>query len=159
VLVRGEHVALLGRRDAAEPSYGHAALAASPILDLPDAALVARGYAGAVAESLARVGSKELDGFWIHVDADVLNPIEVPAVDSPEPGGPTIQELVGLLRPLVNHPRALGLELTIYDPGLDADGASAARLVTLLETLLTESATASTVESRAMHHSERVRTP
>ena len=31
-----------GRRDAAEPWYGHAALAASQILDLPDATLLSR---------------------------------------------------------------------------------------------------------------------
>jgi arginase len=70
------------------------------------------------------------------VDADVLNPIEMPAVDSPEPGGPTLDEIVNLLAPLVRHPRALGLELTIYDPALDPDRSCAARLVTLLETLL-----------------------
>jgi arginase len=140
-LVRGEDVALMGRRDAAEPSYGHAALAASAILDLPDAALVARGFADAAAASLARVASTRLAGFWIHLDVDVLNPIEIPAVDSPEPGGPTIDEIVGLLRPLVTHPRALGLELTIYDPALDADRSCASRLVTLLETLMAGSAT------------------
>jgi arginase family enzyme len=38
------------------------------------------------------------------------------SVDSPEPGGPTADELVELLKPLVSHPLALGLELTIYDP-------------------------------------------
>jgi arginase len=150
-LVRCEHVALLGRRDAAEPSYGHAALSASPVLDLPDAALVARGFADAAAASLARVASAELRGFWIHLDVDVLNPTEMPAVDSPEPGGPTVNEIVGLLRPLVSHSQALGLELTIYDPALDADRSCAARLVTLLETLLTESPTPSRFESRSRH--------
>jgi hypothetical protein len=43
---------------------------------------------------------------------------------------------VELLTPLVRHPRALGLELTIYDPGLDPDRSCAARLVTLLENVL-----------------------
>jgi arginase len=60
----------------------------------------------------------------------------MPAVDSPEPGGPTINDIVDLLTPLVRHPRALGLELTIYDPSLDADRSCAARLLTLLENLL-----------------------
>jgi arginase len=58
------------------------------------------------------------------------------AVDSPEPGGPTIRELVDLLTPLVHHPRALGFELTIYDPGLDPDRSRATRLVALLENVL-----------------------
>jgi arginase len=70
------------------------------------------------------------------LDADVINPTVMPAVDSPEPGGPTINEVVDLLTPLVRHPRALGLELTIYDPGLDPDRSCATRLVTSLENLL-----------------------
>ena len=41
-----------------------------------------------------------------------------------------------LLQPLVHHPRALGLELTIYDPGLDTDLASGERLASLLERLI-----------------------
>jgi arginase len=97
-----------------------------------------RGFAGAAAASLAHLASGDLQGFWIHLDADVLNPAEMPAVDSPEPGGPTADELVELLRPLVSHPLASGLELTIYDPALDPDRASAERLVSLLQALFGE---------------------
>jgi len=138
-LVRGEDVVVIGRRDAAEPWYGHAALAASPILDIPDADLTDRGVAAVAAaalESLASPRSSEARGFWIHLDADVINPTTMPAVDSPEPGGPSLDEIVQLLTPLVRHPHALGLELTIYDPALDPGLACAARLVTLLEALL-----------------------
>jgi arginase len=139
-LVQGKDVVVIGRRDASEPWYGHAALAASPILDIPDAALADRGVADVAAAALAVVtspdSSEQRRGFWIHVDADVINPTVMPAVDSPEPGGPTIDELVNLLTPLVRHPQALGLELTIYDPAHDPDRACAARLVTLLESLL-----------------------
>ena len=124
-LVHGKDVVLIGRRDAAEPWYGHAALAASPILDIPGAALSDRGVADVAAAALKRLTSpgpsEEPRGFWIHLDADVINPSVMPAVDSPEPGGPTIEELANLLTPLARHPRALGLELTIYDPGLDPD--------------------------------------
>src|SRR6202049_2364777 len=42
-LVHSKDVVLIGRRDAAQPWYGHAALAASPILDIPGAALSDRG--------------------------------------------------------------------------------------------------------------------
>jgi len=38
--------------------------------------------------------------------------------------------------PLVRHPLALGLDLSIYDPALDPDRSCARRLVTLLERLL-----------------------
>jgi arginase len=139
-LVHGKDVVLIGRRDAAEPWYGHAALAASPILDIPGAALSDRGVADVAAAALERLAlpgsSEEPRGFWIHLDADVINPTVMPAVDSPTPGGPTIEELVDLLTPLVRDPRALGLELTIYDPGLDPDRSCATRLVSLLENLL-----------------------
>jgi arginase len=139
-LVHGKDVVLIGRRDEAEPWYGHAALAASPILDIPGAALNDRGVADVAAAALLSLTSPgsngQARGFWIHLDADIINPTAMPAVDSPTPGGPTIQELVELLNPLVRHPRALGLELTIYDPGLDPDRSCAARLVTLLKNLL-----------------------
>ena len=139
-LVRGKDVVLIGRRDAAEPWYGHAALAASPILDIPGAVLSDRGAVYVAAAALKRLtspgSSEEPRGFWIHLDADVINPTVMAAVDSPEPGGPTIKELEDLLTPLVRHPRALGLELTIYDPGLDPHRSCAARLVSLLENVL-----------------------
>jgi arginase len=139
-LVDGNNVVLIGRRDAAEPWYGHAGLAASPILDIPGAALRDRGAADVAAAALQRLiapgSGDEPRGFWIHLDADVINPAVMAAVDSPEPGGPTIKELVDLLTPLVCHPRALGLELTIYDPGLDPDQSCATRLVSLLENIL-----------------------
>jgi arginase len=139
-LVRDKDVVLIGRRDAAEPWYGHAALAASPILDIPGTELSARGAAEVAAAALKRLtshgSSEEPRGFWIHVDADVINPTVMAAVDSPEPGGPTCKELADLLRPLVSHPRALGLELTIYDPGLDPDRSCATRLVSLMENAL-----------------------
>ena len=86
--------------------------------------------------ALQRLERPPLDGFWIHVDADVLDPRVMPAVDSPEPGGPDVDKLAALVAPLVRHPRALGLQLTIYDPALDADRSCARRLVAFLETVL-----------------------
>ena len=53
-LVHGKDVVLIGRRDAAEPWYGHAALAASPI-DIPGAALSDRGVADVAAAALERL--------------------------------------------------------------------------------------------------------
>lgn len=131
-LARPADVVLLGRRDEAQPWYGHAALRALGILDIPGAALAACAPADVAATALARVARPELDGFWIHVDADVLDPAVMPAVDSPEPGGPGFDRLGALLAPLVRHPRALGMQLTIYDPTLDPEGACAAGLASFL---------------------------
>ncbi|MGH7481701.1 MAG: arginase family protein [Longimicrobiales bacterium] len=137
-LVRPEDVALVGRRDEAEPWYGHDALHASPVLDVPGALLRQAGYAETADVVLDRVARPDRSGFWIHLDADVLDPSVMPAVDSPEPGGPGLEELARLLTPLARHPKALGLELTIYDPALDPEHDCARRLVDLLATVLAD---------------------
>jgi arginase len=135
-LVHPENVVLLGRRDQGKSWYGHDALRASRILDIPDSAIRKRGIADASSRALQRVTSSQVDGFWIHIDADVIDPTEVPAVDSPVPDGLRLAQLVELLAPLARHPRALGLELTIYDPKLDPDQSSAGRLSGMLQQLL-----------------------
>ena len=73
-----------------------------------------------------------LDGFWIHLDADVLDPSIMPAVDCPEPGGLTAKELTTLLARLVRSPRFAGMDVTILDPDLDLDGSSQHALVDIL---------------------------
>jgi arginase len=135
-LVADRHVALLGRRDHARDSHGHAALAKSSILEVPSAQLQVDDWLETAATTLDRVMPPDGRGFWIQVDADVLDPVEMAAVDSPEPGGPTPRELLRVLTPLVRHPRALGLSLTSYDPALDPDRSCARRLVNILEALL-----------------------
>jgi arginase len=75
-------------------------------------------------------------GFWIHLDVDVLDSAVMCAVDSPVPGGLMPDQLLSLLTPLAQHPRALGLDVSIYDPALDPDRSCARRLVRLLDSLL-----------------------
>jgi arginase len=135
-LVSAAHAALIGHRDAADAWDGHAALAVSPVLELADRELLSRNPDDLASASLARVAASDVRGFWIQIDADVLNPAVMSAVDSPEPGGPLPDELVTLLRPLAHHPQALGLSLTTYDPALDPDRSCARHLVAFLETLL-----------------------
>jgi arginase len=129
-LARPEHVAHVGARDVDGP-YGHAALAGYGLLNLPGPIVQELGPAATALSAAERAGAA-LGGFWIHVDVDVLDPELMPAVDSPEPGGLTFDQLAELLAPLVAHPQALGLQLTIYDPTVD-DGAAAAPLADLLE--------------------------
>lgn len=78
----------------------------------------------------------ELDGFWIHVDADVLDPAVLSAVDSPTPGGLDAAQLTELLRGLLALPGAAGLDVTILDPDLDKDGSQAALLADILVSAL-----------------------
>ena len=79
------------------------------------------GYSIALADRV-------VEGFWVHVDTDVLDPELMPAVDTPEPGGLTQQELVALLRVLTTSELAKGMQLTVPDPDLDPDGRLAAEL-------------------------------
>jgi arginase len=135
-LVQSSDVALVGRRDFDQPSYGHAALGRSGILDLPGEALNPSAIRATASAVLERVARADLGGFWIHVDCDVLNPDVMPATGALEPGGPTGEEFGTFLNALANHPKALGLALTLYDPSLDIDGASARLLVELLAAAL-----------------------
>lgn len=138
-LVGAADVAIIGRRDQAEPWYGHDALHASPVLDLPDERVRGEGgYRAASDQVLSVVGGAGIDGFWIHVDADVLPADVMAAVDSPADGGPTLEELTALVRALARHPKACGLALTIYDPALDEGLRCGRRLVHLLTDALVE---------------------
>jgi arginase len=76
--------------------------------------------------------------FFIHLDVDVLDPEFMPFVDSPVRGGLDPETLTSVLAPLVHHPRAIGMELTIYDPRDDHDSRGAALLVDILEKVFTD---------------------
>lgn len=71
---------------------------------------------------LQMANKEHLDGFFIHLDVDVLNNEIMPAVDSPQDGGLSYEELSHLLIPLLSSPKAIGMEITILDPDLDPDG-------------------------------------
>jgi arginase len=130
---------LEGRRplvaDADVVAMGHRTL--EPVADevlatgitLFDVAELRRGGpAEAAGRALATLARRSVEGFWVHVDADVLDPEVMPAVDSPEPDGLTHQELAALLRTLTASELAVGVQLTIFDPDLDPDGRLAAEL-------------------------------
>jgi arginase len=91
------------------------------------ASTVRAGAAASVDQILGVVGRADLDGYWIHVDVDVLDESIMPAVDSPAPGGLSADELIAMLRGLA--PGAVGAHVGIYDPDLDPDGAAAGVVV------------------------------
>jgi arginase len=73
-----------------------------------------------------------VDGFWIHLDVDVLDSALMPAVDSPQPDGLSYDELREMLDVAAQSPLAVGAEITIFDPDLDANGTIADRLTDAL---------------------------
>jgi arginase len=76
--------------------------------------------------------------YWVHVDADVIDSALLGAVDSPAPGGLTFEELSALLREVVGG--AVGVQVTVFDPDLDPDGAQARALTDCLVEGLVERA-------------------
>jgi arginase len=138
-LTQPTHLALIGRRDEALGDvYGQDALPTLGVLDLPHRDVRDQGPATIAAHALTSLASRGAERFWIHLDADVLDPAAMPAVDSPEPNGLFVHEVVALVGPLAADPRTIGMELTIYDPGLDGDGSSGRTLVRLVEESLLE---------------------
>jgi arginase len=79
------------------------------------------GIPACIHSFFASLASDRPDGFWIHLDADVLDPLIMPAVDSPDPGGLSYLELNTILEDLLSHPLCTGLEITILDPDRDPD--------------------------------------
>ena len=98
------------------------------IAQVVPASRVRQAGPAAIADAvLATVDAGRLDGYWLHLDVDILDPVDMPAVDSPAPGGLDRAELTGLLAALA--PRAAGAQITVFDPDLDPDGRHAALLV------------------------------
>jgi arginase len=127
-LVRDADVLALGHHDP-DPAWYQDVTTATEITVI-DADQIRRDAAAAAASALAILEGRDLDGFWIHLDVDVLDRQVMPAVDSPEPGGLNYQELVVLLRALTASDLAVGAEVTIFDPDLDGDGHLAGELAT-----------------------------
>lgn len=148
-LVNSDRVVLVGRRDAVNQRPDSDAFRDASFLEVPSVQLRQDDWLEMAAVTLDRVAADDAGGFWIQIDADVLNPALMPAVDAPEAGGPTPGELVRMLTPLVRHPRALGLSLTIYDPALDPDRSGARLLVSMLEALLGNLATSNRLSGQA----------
>ncbi|MET8065870.1 arginase family protein [Micromonospora sp. NPDC005313] len=104
-------------------------------LDLQAAGITTRPVPALRAEGAARTAQwaheqlVDCAGYWVHIDVDVLDPAVMPAVDAPDPGGIAFAELEILLAGLVDTPHCLGVELTVFDPDYDLDGAYAAEIV------------------------------
>jgi len=132
-LVRDEDVVAFGRRDAEEAAAaGSRRIEDTEITVLDLATVRRRGEEHAARDALARVSRSELDGFWIHLDCDVLDDAVMPAVDYRLHGGLSWEELETVVGMAIGTGRAVGVEVTIFNPALDTDGSITRALVTFL---------------------------
>ncbi len=74
---------------------------------------------------LRRFDRPEIDGIWVHLDADVLDPSLVSAVPHPLADGLTGPELLGILRVLVGTGKVAGMSIANLMVERDTDGRQA----------------------------------
>jgi arginase len=132
-LVRDEDVALVGYRAIDDNDHfldEHVRSTAIAVVDFSE--LRGRGAGHALERAMAAVTKPDLEGFWVHLDVDVLDDALMPAVDYRHPGGSTWAEARQLLGGLLASGRARGVEITIFNPRLDPDGSIAQRLSDLI---------------------------
>jgi arginase len=126
-LVRDEDVVAFGVRDAEDAARVGSQRIEDSGIELLDLAGIRRAGTGAALErALDWLTRPELLGFWVHLDADVLDDAVMPAVDYRMPDGLTFDELATVLRGAVAGGRMVGIDITIFNPALDPGGAIAA---------------------------------
>jgi arginase len=118
-LVRDEDVVAVGERED-YPEWRDIHGTGITVWDLRR--LRALGFAEAAEKAVEKLEANAVEGFWLHLDADVLDDDLMPAVDSRQPGGMGYGELVELLGVLLRSGLAVGMEVTIFDPELDPTG-------------------------------------
>ena len=91
-------------------------------------------YAHRIAEDAAwqqRVSEQLTEEVYITIDLDVFDPAFVPSTGTPEPGGLSYREVMGLLRRIVREHRVVGLDVVELcpNPAAKASDFLAAKLV------------------------------
>lgn len=132
-LVCDEDVVAFGVRDAEDAArVGSQRIEDSGIELLDLAAIRKTGTDAALERALDWLTRPELLGFWVHLDADVLDDAVMPAVDYRMPDGLSFDELATVLGTAVASGRMVGIDITIFNPALDRDGTIAAGFVDVI---------------------------
>jgi arginase len=86
--------------------------------------------AGPAADRIgAALGAVDADAFWLHIDLDVLSAESLAAVDYPQPGGWSWEQLDELAAAAAPDPRCRGVSVVIYNPDRDPDRSGARGVV------------------------------
>jgi arginase len=130
-----ERVAMLGPRDRRElDEAGVESLQGAVAMVRDYVAVRTSGAAASAREAVAALAAGS-SSFWLHVDLDVLGTDEFPAADYLQPGGLTWAELLDIAAPALADPRCFGCSVVIYNPDLDPQRTSAARIVRFVSEL------------------------
>ena len=143
-LVRAEDVVVFACRDAADRERRGCQPLPEGLLVI-DRDQVRRVGADAAAREAVRYLAREggpNDGFWIHLDADVFDETVMQAVDDPRPDGLAWDEVVSALSIAVRSGHAVGLQVAIYNPDIDAGGSNGRGLAATVREALAAAADA-----------------
>jgi arginase len=129
-VIDARDMVIMGARDAGE---------AADIGDLPDRLGLTVYGPDAIKAGPAGLGQAARDRFasvaapyWLHLDVDVLDEAAFPATDYLMPGGISLPQLAGLLRPLGHDPLLAGASVGCYNPQKDPGGRCGAALADVL---------------------------
>ena len=128
--VRDEDIVVFAHRDAAlAHKYGSQDVRATDMTVMDLGEVRKAGAKAAAAAAVKRLGAADSKGFWIHLDVDVLDDAVMPAVDYRMTDGLDFDELAAVLRAAVGSGRAVGINITIFNPNLDPNRSVARNLV------------------------------
>jgi arginase len=124
-------VALVGHRPAALGPDVAAELALVPpgVIQTTAPQLRAQGATNVARAVLDAAGNEP---GWLHLDLDALDEHELPAVTYAQPQGLRWDELVDLVRPLLQTPSLVGVSLADFEPDRDPTGKHARRVIDAL---------------------------
>ncbi|MEW2384201.1 arginase family protein [Micromonospora sp. NPDC047707] len=134
-LVDPDQVHVLGYRPSHEPAGVREAARLDPAIHVVTADRLRGEAAAAAGRDLAADGAGPA---WLHLDLDVLDPLVLPAVTYPEPGGLDWPDVAALIRPMVRSGRLLGMSLADFNADEDPDGRHAERVVEVLAEVMAD---------------------
>lgn len=132
-LVEDKHVVAFGYRDMDEQRrFGSKEITETDIYSLEFEDIKRLEAGRATSQALKQLLQNEIEGFWIHLDADVLDDSIMPAVDYRLPGGLSFEELSKTLSILLASQKVSGMSVAIFNPTKDQTGSIARAFVDAL---------------------------
>lgn len=129
-LVRDTDVVVFGYRDSKQAAIDRSQNVKDTEMHVFDLLTVKElNIHSATSMAIERLLSNQLDGFWIHLDVDVLEDSIMPAVDYRQSDGIGFSDLSQILRILLASKNVVGMTITIFNPRLDFGGSIARKLV------------------------------